>query len=128
MNKINTFEDLKIWQDGSDVAVNIYQITSQVEMKRDYGLKDQLQRAALSITNNIAEGFEYNNNKDFIKFLRYAKGSTGEVRSMLNILLRLNLISEEEFNSLYPKLIELSKQIKGFISYLMKFEKLKKEN
>jgi four helix bundle protein len=117
MNKINTFEDLKIWQDGSDVAVNIYQITSQVEMKRDYGLKDQLQRAALSITNNIAEGFEYNNNKDFIKFLRYAKGSTGEVRSMLNILLRLNLISEEEFNSLYPKLIELSK-----------FEKLKKEN
>ena len=96
--------------------------------KKDYGLKDQLQRAALSISNNIAEGFEYNNNKDFIKYLRYAKGSTGEVRSMLNILLKLNLLPEDEFNNLYSKLIELSKQIKGFISYLMKYEKLKKEN
>jgi four helix bundle protein len=128
MTKINKFEDLEIWQQASDIALEIYNITSPDNIKHEYRLKEQLQSASLSISNNIAEGFEYNNNKDFIKFLRYAKGSTGEVRSMLNFLLRAQHISEEDHKILYDRLIQLSKQIKSFITYLINFEKNKSKN
>lgn len=128
MTKINKFEDLEIWQQASDIALEIYNITSPDNIKHEYRLKEQLMSASLSISNNIAEGFEYNNNKDFIKFLRYAKGSTGEVRSMLNFLLRAQHISEEDHKILYDRLIQLSKQIKSFITYLINFEKNKSKN
>ncbi|RPI13044.1 MAG: four helix bundle protein [Ignavibacteriae bacterium] len=75
MSTINSFEELDIWKEASEIALNVYSITSIGDLKRDHGLKDQLQRAVVSISNNIAEGFEYDNNKDFIKYLRYAKGS-----------------------------------------------------
>ena len=68
MGKINSFEDLEVWQKASDLAVDAYEITSQGKLSKDYGLKDQFQRASISISNNIAEGYEYDNNKDFINF------------------------------------------------------------
>lgn len=79
-------KDLKLWQDPREFVKSIYELTSAEKFKIDFGLKDQFQRAAVSIMNNIAEGFERNNNKEFIKFLGYSKGSAGEIRSMLYVI------------------------------------------
>jgi four helix bundle protein len=128
MSEVNLFEDLKVWQTAADLAIEVYEITSADKVKRDYGFKDQIQRAVLSISNNIAEGYEYDNNKDLIKYLRYAKGSTGEVRSMLNIMVRIKYIDEIQYKDLHAKLIQLSRSIKSLIRYLQNFEKNKAKN
>jgi four helix bundle protein len=85
---------------------------------KDLGLKDQIQRAAVSIASNIAEGFERKTNKDFIKFLYYAKGSTGEVRTQLHIARDLEYLSDGDFNELVIKTNLLSAKIGKLISYL----------
>jgi len=126
MGKVNSFEDLEVWQNASELAVDTYNLTSKGKLEKDYGLKDQFQRAAISISNNIAEGFEYDNNKDFIKYLRYAKGSAGEVRNMINFLKKINYIDEKDFKNMYEKLIQLSKQLKTFINYLKDYENKKR--
>jgi four helix bundle protein len=81
MSSAKKFEELEIWKGASGLAVEIYQITLYQNFNRDFSLRDQIRRSAISISSNIAEGFEYGNNKDFIRFLRYAKGSAGELRS-----------------------------------------------
>lgn len=91
MGNIKRFEDLDIWKESTQIAIEIYLVTETGKLKNDFGMRDQLRRAAVSISNNIAEGFEYDNNKDFIKFLRYSKGSSGELRSMLLSSKKLNL-------------------------------------
>ena len=73
--KINSFEDLKVWKDCRILVKSIYQCTVNVKFYKDFGLKEQIQRASVSIMNNIAEGFERNNNKEYIKFLGYSPGS-----------------------------------------------------
>ncbi len=78
MARIQRFEDLKIWQEAIEVAVDVYGISGSGKLKNDFGAMDQIRRSATSISNNIAEGFEYNNNRDFIRYLRFAKGSCGE--------------------------------------------------
>jgi four helix bundle protein len=128
MSKIETFEELGIWQEASDIAVDIYKIAKTGEIKKDLSLRGLLQRAVLPISNNIAEGFEYNNNKEFIKYLEYAKGSAGETRSMINFLFKIKHISEIEYKLIYSRLFQLSKQIKGFMDYLNNFEARKKIN
>jgi four helix bundle protein len=115
-----SFEDLKVWQDTRDFVKSIYEITAIDSFKKDYGLKDQIQRAAVSVMNNIAEGFERNNNKEFITFLKYSKGSAGEVRSMLYVALDLNYISKASFNKNYELAINIIKQLSNFIKYLRK--------
>jgi four helix bundle protein len=126
MGKINSFEDLEVWQNASELAVDTYILTSKGKLEKDFGLKDQFQRASISISNNIAEGFEYDNNKDFIKYLRYSKGSAGEVRNMINFLRKINYIDEKDFKIMYEKLVRLSKQLKTFINYLKDYENRKK--
>jgi four helix bundle protein len=123
MSKIQTFEDLEVWQKASELAVDTYKLTSQGKLQKDYGLKDQFQRACISISNNIAEGFEYDNNKDFIKYLRYAKGSAGEVRNIIHFLLKIEFIEEGTYKKFYKELISISKQLKGFINYLKEYNK-----
>ena len=93
-------------------------MTSSIKFQKDYGLRDQIQRAAVSIMNNIAEGFERNSNREFIKFLAYSKGSAGEVRSMLYIALDLSYITKEEFDINYSSAINIVTQISNFIKYL----------
>jgi four helix bundle protein len=83
MARIEWFEDLEIWKEAVAIGVDIYNLTSKGKLQNDFSIRDQLRRAAISISNNIAEGFEYNNNKVFIKFLGYAKASAGELRSNL---------------------------------------------
>lgn len=124
--KIERFEDLEIWQRAIDFAVDVYRISGTGKLNKDYDSKSQLRRAANSISNNIAEGFEYNNNNEFIKYLKYAKGSAGEVRSQLHLMNKIGYIDNSVFDDLYNRINELSQQIANFIKYLRKFERNKK--
>lgn len=85
-------------------------------------MRDQIKRSAASMSNNIAEGFEYANNKDFIRFLRYAKGSTGEFRNQIILLFRANKIEESFFKEMYNDSVVLGKKIGSFMKYLIDFE------
>ena len=123
MAKINHFEELEIWKDAVKIGVQIYKLTEEGKLKNDFSTKDQLRRAAISISNNIAEGFEYNNNRSFLKFLLYPKGSAGELRSQLYVLKEAGIIDKDKFESLRNDLLKLSKSIEGFRKYLKDFEK-----
>lgn len=116
--KINRFEDLEIWKISAQIAVDIFEVCKEKPLKNDFGTKDQIQRAAFSLSNNISEGFEYDNNADFIRYLRYAKGSAGELRSQIYVLSKTGLVSEEFYNQKYQELIALSVKIKNLMTYL----------
>jgi four helix bundle protein len=118
--RVIKFEDLKIWQLALKITKEIYDVTSKTEFSRDFSLKDQIRRAIISVSSNIVEGFEKNNNNEFIRFLKIAKGSIGEVRNQLYIALAVNYIKKEEFENLNNELIELANQVGRFISYLQK--------
>ena len=107
---IQKFEDIVAWQKAQDLAVEIYKIFGSI---KDYGFKDQIFRAVVSVSNNIAEGFDRNSNAEFIKFLFYSLGSNSEVKSMLYLANKLNYISDEQKNDLVNKTEEVSKIIKG---------------
>ena len=122
MAKIESFEDLEVWKEAVKVGVEVYRVSSKGPLSFDYSARDQIRRSAVSISNNIAEGFEYNNNKSFIRFLKYSKGSAGELRSNLLILKEAKLLDEKDFDSLRSRLIQISKLIEGLIRYLKAFE------
>jgi four helix bundle protein len=96
--KVKSFEDIQVWQDARSFVKLIYELTSSIRFNKDYGLKEQIQRASVSIMNNISEGFERDNNREFITFLGYAEGSAGEVRSMLYVALDLKYITAKNLN------------------------------
>ena len=116
--KANSFMELLIWQKAIEIGVEIYKIADEAPLKNDYKSRDQLIGCAISISNNIAEGFEYNNRLQFIRFLGYSKGSAGELRSQLALLVKVNRVSEETYLRLKEELIVLSRQIKALITYL----------
>ena len=119
MPTIKSFEDLEIWKKAQELAKGIYQLAEKNEMiRKDFSFKDQIKRAGLSISNNIAEGFEYSNNRDFIKFLRYSKGSAGEVRNCLLFAVNVNFLKKEEAQQLLSSTIELGNRIGKLIKYL----------
>lgn len=109
---INKFEDILAWQKSRILVLRIYEL---MKINKDYSFKDQILRAAISIMNNIAEGFEKMTKKDFVKFLYISKGSCGEVRSMLYLAKDLKYISELKFNELYIETIEISRILAGLI-------------
>ncbi|MEW6061339.1 MAG: four helix bundle protein [Bacteroidota bacterium] len=115
---IQRFEEMKVWQDARKAVSDIYAVSSVGKFNRDYSLRDQIQRASVSVMSNIAEGYERNNNREFIKFLGYSKGSIGEVRSLLYVALDRKYIQESEFISLYKSCVHISSQIANFIKYL----------
>ena len=127
MSKIEKFEDLEIWKIANSIAIDVYLLCDNEPLKSDWGMKDQIRRAACSMSDNIAEGFEYNNNPDFIRFLNYAKGSSGEFRNKLTILNKAGKIDDTIFTDLNSKSIEFSSKTKKFIDYLKKFEADKKK-
>ena len=118
MATYNSFEDLPVWRTAKDLAILIYKVTSQGKISRDYGLKDQIQRAAVSVSSNIAEGFERGTKQEFIQFLYIARGSCGELRSQLYIAKEIGYLNGEEFKKLCEATRKVSKQINGFIEYL----------
>lgn len=117
--KITKFEDLKIWKLSLKTTKTIYDLTSKGKFAKDFGLRDQLRRAIISVSSNIVEGFEKNNNNEFVRFLRISKGSVGEVRSQLYIALTIGYIPKSEFENINKELIDLSNQIGSFINYLV---------
>ena len=116
--KIETFEDLDIWNKAIDLYVDVYTMCEGETLKRDFSAKDQIKRATLSISNNIAEGFEYENNLQFMHFLRSSKGSAGEVRSMLHAFHRTKQIDDAMHQKLTEAVLIISKSIKNFLTYL----------
>jgi len=116
--KYKDFIELPIWNEAKIIVNNIYNLTSKNKVEKDYGFKDQIRRASLSIMNNIAEGFDSGSTKSFVKYLIYSQASCSEVISMLYIALDLDYIKKDEFSLLLEKAISCRKQIKGFIKYL----------
>ncbi len=109
---IKRFEDIIVWQKAQDFSVNIYKHFSR---QRDYAFKDQITRASVSISNNIAEGFDRRTNLDFKRFLYFSKASNSEVRSMLYLSIKLNFISKTEANRLIEDSREIGKMLTGLI-------------
>jgi len=118
MSKIEKFEDIQAWQNARKVVDTIYEITKTDSFSKDFSLKDQILRAAISIPSNIAEGFSRHSNKEFIQFLFIAKSSAAEVQTQLYLALDQEYINENRFNSIYKELEVISKQISKFITYL----------
>jgi four helix bundle protein len=121
--KIERFEDIESWKLARELTNQVYKITSTEKFKKDYGLKDQIQRASISIMANIAEGFDSGTNKSFANFLNYAYRSASEVQSLLYIALDQKYIQEKEHNVLYRKTSNLKDLIGGFIKYLRQNKK-----
>jgi four helix bundle protein len=119
MATINSFEGLNIWKQAQELGAMVYRLcdTNQ-KISKDFSFKDQIKRAVLSISNNIAEGFEYNNNADFHRFLRIAKGSCGEVRNCLLFSIKIEYTKLDEVEKEIELSISLSKQIGQLMKYL----------
>lgn len=119
MAKFSSFEEIISWQKSRELNVIIYKVTNSNDLfSKDFGLRDQIRRASVSISSNIAEGFERQTTKEFIRFLYIAKASAGEVRSQLYLALDIKYISKNEFDELKLKINEVSKLISGLLKYL----------
>ena len=116
---MNGFEDLEVWKKSCRLTIEIYRAFFQC---KDYGFKDQIQRSALSVPSNIAEGYERNSPQDFIRFLNIAKGSIGELRTQIYVAKKLFYLEENLSNELLNK----SKEISAMLSDLIKSIRNKK--
>ena len=116
--KKGSFEDLEVWQEGCDLAVEIYGIARKGALSRDYGLRDQMTRAAVSIPSNIAEGKERETVPELIRYLYIAKGSAGELRTHIHIACRIGYLDLEVFHALIRRAELLSKKLASFIQSL----------
>ncbi len=128
MSKIEKLEDLLIWQKARELNKVIYEITSEGSFAKDFALRDQIRRSSISITSNIAEGFERKGTGEFKYFLSVAKGSLGELRSQLYLALDIKYLEEKRFEEINQFSIELSKMIGSFISYLNSLQKTETRN
>ncbi|SRR5579884_1357285 len=115
---IDHFEDLEVWKESRALAASVYKVTGERGFASDFGLRDQIRRAAVSVMSNIAEGFERGGNAEFIQFLYIAKGSCGEVRSQLYVAKDQSYLSEKEFNELFKSFKRLSVMLNNLIVYL----------
>ena len=118
MSSYGCFEDLPVWKLARKLSIQIYKITSCTEFRKDFGLRDQIRRAGISLMSNIAEGFEHETQAQFISYLGRAKASAGEIRCQLYIASDLSYISDLQFQEAIALAKECSKQIYGFIKYL----------
>ena len=116
--RIEHFEDLQIWKEARRLTKEIYHLTSGSKFSRDFGLRDQIQRAAVSVMSNIAEGFERGGNQEFAQFLYVAKGSCGELRSQLYVAVDQAYVSANESEGLLISLKRLSSMIGSLINHL----------
>jgi four helix bundle protein len=121
--KINRFEEIEAWQLAHDLTKKIYCLTRKDKFAKDYGLKGQIQTAAGSSMNNIAEGFDADTNAEFLRFLRHAKRSCSEVQSELYIALDQNYISSDDFQDAYDHAGRTRATIRGFIKYLLAYSR-----
>lgn len=122
MPTIERFEDLDAWKIAREISNEVYRLSKTGPLSRDFGLRDQICRSAVSVMANIAEGFERDGRREFINFLSMAKGSAGELRSHLYIAFDQEYISEEEFHRVYDKSVQNCRLISGLIKYLNQSE------
>jgi len=118
--KVEKFEDLVAWQKARELTKQIYLLTSKEPFSRDFGLRDQIQRAALSVMSNIAEGFERGSRSEFHQYIVIAKASCAEVRSQLYVALDVGYISQEQFENVNSLATEVSRIIGGLRSAVYK--------
>ncbi len=109
---IGKFEDLEVWKEGMRLSKNIYQVLISC---KDFGLRDQMQRASVSIPSNIAEGYERNTNKDFIRFLYISKGSCSELRTQIYLAIDINIVDRKTGNQLLESTRKISAMLHNFI-------------
>ena len=118
MATIERFEDIEAWQKARELTREIYAVSSKGPFAKDFGLRDQMRRAAVSIVSNIAEGFERGGNKEFGQFLAHAKGSCGEVRAQLYIAMDQGYIDAESFDRLAGMAVQINQMLAGLMKYL----------
>jgi four helix bundle protein len=116
--KVSRFEDLEVWQEGCDLAVQIYKLSREGKLARDYGLRDQMTKSAVSIPSNIAEGKERETAPELIRYLYISKGSSGELQTQLYIAQRIGYVDEGTSYNLIQQTKVLSKKLGSFIQYL----------
>ena len=117
---VEKFENIESWKAARELTKVVYNLTSKPTFNKDFGLKDQIQRASVSIMANIAEGFDSKSNKAFINFLNYSFRSASEVQSLLYAALDQEYIIDNEFDLAYEQCVTIKKLIGGFIRYLNK--------
>ena len=122
MGKIEGFEELNVWKKSRELCKLVYEVTNTTLFSKDFSLKNQTRRSAISISSNIAEGFERGGNKEFIQFLYIAKASCAELRCQMYIAFDCGYISIEELNKFKIETSDISKMIHGFVSYLKETE------
>ena len=123
--RIQKFEEIEAWKMGRRLSVLVYSVSGVGEFARDFGLKDQIRRASGSVMHNIAEGFDAESNREFIRFLGYSKRSCTEVQSQLYVALDQNYLPQEKFDEIYSLARQTRGKIKAFMNYLVNFEKKK---
>ena len=109
------FKDLRVWQKSMGLAVYVYRITNQGQLKTDYGLRDQARRSAVSVPSNIAEGDERDTDKDAIRFFYIAKGSLAELRTQMEIAFKVGYIDQKAYADIEEKAIQIGKMLGGLI-------------
>jgi four helix bundle protein len=111
ISRIRTFEDLIVWQKSIAFVKQVYLVTAEGTLRRDFGLRDQLRRAAVSIPTNIAEGFERSSRKEYLLFLNIAKGSAGEVRSLCRVSFDVGYFSQSTYDDLRERSMVISRSL-----------------
>ena len=118
MSAFQRFEDIDAWQKARELTKAIYALSNDGQFARDFGLRDQVRRASVSIMSNIAEGFGRGGNKEFIQFLSTAKGSASEVQAQLYVALDAGYINQDQFQKLYSETEATARMIAGLLRYL----------
>lgn len=118
MARLERFEDVDAWKIVRELTNSIYRVTAIGEFARDFGLREQIRRASVSILSNIAEGFERGGNKEFLQFLSQAKGSCGELRAQLYVAADQAYIDDIQFRELIEQTTRASRLIAGLMKYL----------
>lgn len=118
MSTITRFEDIEAWKTSRELCCLVYSLSGKSSFSKDFGLREQIRRAAVSAMSNIAEGFESHSQAQFVRYLGLAKGSAGEVRSQAYMALDLQYVTQDEFNTLFNLADKTSRQLARFIGYL----------
>ena len=118
MATIKQVEEIQVWQKARTLCSRVYSITNEGPFAKDFGLRDQIRRAAISVMSNIAEGFERGGAREFVQFLAISKGSAGEIRAQLYVALDQNYVDQKRVDELIKDVDEISRMISGLMGYL----------
>ena len=125
---IKRFEDIEAWREARKLTIAIYKITDNTKFVKDWGMKDQIQRASVSVMNNIAEGFDGDSKAEFRRFLGIARRSCSEIQSILYIAADLAYIEKEEFNEFYEQAEKVRRMVTSFMKYLRESQTRQRAN